>query len=112
MESFGRPSAHPLRENALRLRLDGAPGAFLKDDGFVFTEAADRRRGSRGNPPLSSRPALRRAMKPRSGEPGRRSEGCLRRAWERSDRLDPQAAMRKAGQHGAPGNGAAKSSKD
>ena len=84
------------------------PGAFLKDDGFDFTEAVGRRRGRRGNPPLSSRPALRRAMKPRSGEPGRRSEGCLRRASERSDRLDPQAAMRKAGQHGAPGNGAAK----
>jgi hypothetical protein len=34
------------------------PAALLKDNGFDFTEAVD--------------PALRRAMKPCSGEPGRR----------------------------------------
>ena len=81
------------------------PGAFLKDDGFVFAEAADRRRGRRGNPPLL-KPAPPRVASNDEAPLGRTRSTeatCMRRrAWERSDRLDPQAAMRKAGQHGAP----------
>ncbi len=46
-------------------------GAFWKDNGFDFTEAVDRRRGRRGNSSLLEPPALRRAMKRRSGGPGR-----------------------------------------
>ena len=53
-------------------------GAFLKDNGFDFTEAVDRRRGKRGN----SRASLRQVIKPRTGGPGRperrlHEEACI-----------------------------------
>jgi len=108
MEGNGKVWKALLRVRCAKMRFDCAlmapPGAFLKDNGFDFTESVDRRRGRHGNSPLLEPPWLASDdQAPLRRIQVDRSEGCMRRrASDRSDRLDHQAAMRKVGRHAAP----------
>jgi hypothetical protein len=94
MEGNGRLWKALPRVRCAKTRFDFAlmarPGAFLKDNGFDFTESVDRRRGRHGNSPLLEPPWLASDDQAPLGRiQVDRSEGCMRRrASDRSDRLD------------------------